>query len=119
MATIAIVDDNPDNLKLVDAVLRRAGHRVTVHDTGVGFAAIALASGPDLILLDLELPDLDGFGVLTELRRLPGRTRVVALTAHVTAADRALALKAGFDGFIPKPLDIASFPAEIETLLGA
>lgn len=117
MAEIAVVDDNPDNLKLVQAVLGRAGHRVSTHETGVGFAALARRDRPDLVLLDLELPDADGFVVLAELRRLPDRVRVVALTAHVTDDDRAAALKAGFDGFLAKPLDIGIFPAEVARLL--
>lgn len=117
MAHIAVIDDNPDNLKLVQAVLGRAGHRVSVHETGVGFAAALPRDRPDLVLLDLELPDVDGFAVLAELRRLPDRIRVVALTAHVGDDDRAAAVQAGFDGFMAKPLDIATFPAAVARLL--
>ncbi len=117
MATIAIVDDNPDNLKLVRAVLTRSGHRVAEFPTGVGFAIHAATDPPDLVLLDLELPDLDGFGVLAELRRLPHRLRVVALTAHASPEDQALATRAGFDAFISKPIDISTFPGQIGRLL--
>ncbi len=119
MATIAIVDDNPDNLKLVRAVLTRAGHRVTEFATGVGFAGRAATDPPDLVQLDLGLPDLDGFGVLAELRRLPRRLQVVALTAHASPEDQALARQAGFDAFISKPIDIATFPDQVRRLLPA
>ena len=118
MATIAVVDDNPDNLKLVQAVLSRRGHRVTEFATGVGLATVMAAGPVDLVLLDLELPDLDGFGVLAELRRLPRPIRVVALTAHAGPEDRVLAEQAGFDGFITKPIDIAMFPDQIGRVLG-
>ena len=94
------------------------GHRVAEFPTGVGLAAVVAADPPDLILLDLELPDLDGFGVLAELRRLPRPVRVVALTAHATADDRLLAERAGFDGFITKPIDIAVFPDQVSHILG-
>ena len=109
-----VVDDNRDNRKLFRAVLSRQGHVVWEFETGVGLAeAIAAAEAqPDLVLLDIQLPDLDGFEVLALLRRhCPPTLRVVALTAFAAAADRSRALAAGFDGYITKPIDITRFPA--------
>jgi two-component system cell cycle response regulator DivK len=114
---VAVVDDNVDNMKLFRAVLSRQGHVVLAFDTGVGLArAIAEAdTKPDLVLLDIQLPDLDGFEVLAQLRAACDPSlRVVALTAYASAADRARALAAGFDGYLTKPINIVRFPALVE-----
>jgi len=114
MATIVVVEDNPDNMKLFRAVLRRSGHEVREFATGVGLAATLAGAKPDLVLLDIQLPDLDGYEVLGELRAAFGpELRVVALTAHSLASDRDRVELAGFDGFITKPIDVTEFPHQV------
>lgn len=111
MAQILIVEDNPDNMKLFRALLTLKGHQVTALASGDGLLESLAESTPDLILMDIQLPGRDGFELLSEIRgsrfaRLP----VVALTAHAMSGDREKARDAGFDEYITKPIDIATFP---------
>jgi CheY-like chemotaxis protein len=106
-ALILVVEDNPANQMLIEAVLRRAGYSITV----VGSAAEALDSienrRPDLILMDVQLPGMDGLSLTRQLKADPGTAAipVVALTAHAMASDRELSFDAGCAGYITKPFD--------------
>jgi two-component system cell cycle response regulator DivK len=114
-ATILVVEDNDRNLKLVRDVLEHAGFHVVVASSGETGVDLAVEHPPDLVLLDLGLPGIDGHEALRRLRASP-RTRslpVVAVTAYAMAADRARALEAGFDGYLEKPLDVRSLPLDV------
>jgi two-component system cell cycle response regulator DivK len=118
LATFVIVEDNPDNMKLFRAVLRARGHDVVPLTSGAGLEAALSDSKPDLILLDIQLPGEDGFQILDRLRAL-GRALppIVALTAHAMTGDREKALAAGFDGYLTKPIDVATFGASVERMM--
>lgn len=116
MATVAVVEDNPDNMKLFRAALRKRGHEVIEFVTGVDLvtAIERLPTVPALILLDLQLPDRDGFEVLADLRaRWPSGLRIVALTAFAMESDRLRVRRAGFDGMITKPIEIHRFADQV------
>ena len=114
MANILVVEDNPDNMKLVATILRLKGHVVQQQMDGEGLLERIAAERPDLVLMDVQLPGRDGFALLEEIRRSPTpMLRVVALTAHAMSGDRDRALEAGFDGYITKPLDVARFPDQV------
>ena len=120
MATIVVVEDQPDNLKLLTTLLSLKGHQVVGLPNGDRLAEIMRTQKPvpDLVLLDIQLPGRDGYAVLEELRELPERSwKVVALTAHALPEDRARATAAGFDGYITKPIDVRTFPAEVARYL--
>jgi CheY-like chemotaxis protein len=118
MARILIVEDNPDNMKLFTAILGHGGHEVTGLYSGDGLAEALGNIKPDLVLMDIQLPGRDGFELLAEIRKSPwAAVRVLALTAHAMTGDREKAKKAGFDDYITKPIDIASFPTEIARAL--
>ena len=122
MATILIVEDQPDNLKLLTALLTLKGHQVIGLPNGDRVAEVLRTQrpAPALILLDIQLPGRDGFAVLEELKGLAERSwKVVALTAHAMPEDRVRAEAAGFDGYITKPIDVRTFPAEVARYLGA
>ena len=122
MATILIVEDQPDNLKLLTTLLTLKGHHVIGLPNGDRVAEVLRTQRPvpALVLLDIQLPGRDGFAVLEELKALPERSwKVVALTAHAMPEDRARAEAAGFDGYITKPIDVRTFPAEVARYLGA
>ena len=114
MANILVVEDSPDNMKLVTTVLRLKGHVVRELTDGEGLLAALAAERPDLVLMDIQLPGRDGFQLLQEIRNSPTPTlRVVALTAHAMSGDRDRALEAGFNGYITKPIDVRRFPDQV------
>lgn len=118
MATILIVEDSADNMKLFRTLLTLRGHDVLGLEGGEGLIRCVLDSRPDLILMDIQLPERDGFALLGDIRReVPRRIPVVALTAHAMAGDRERALAAGFDGYITKPIDIRAFPEQVSAAL--
>ncbi len=120
MATIVIVEDQPDNLKLLTTLLTIKGHQVVGLPNGDRLTDVVRSQpAPDLVLLDIQLPGRDGYELLAELQGLPERSwKVVALTAHALPEDRTRASAAGFDGYITKPIDVRTFPAEVARYLG-
>ena len=113
---ILIVEDNPDNMKLCRTVLAVRGHAIVGLAGGEGLLETVKSERPDVILLDIQLPGEDGFDLLSRLRasglRLPP---VIALTAHAMAGDREHALEAGFDAYLTKPIEVATFAQTVET----
>lgn len=115
VAKILVVEDNADNMKLFRAVLTLRGHAVTGLPGGEGLVDTVQGQQPDLILLDIQLPGADGFQLLALLRgTVPALPPVVALTAHAMSGDRERALAAGFDGYLTKPIDVATFGQTVE-----
>ena len=112
---ILIVEDNEKNLKLVRDVLQFRGYRTL--DAGTAGEGISLAGEhrPDLILMDIQLPDMDGGTALQRLRAEASTAGipVVALTAQAMAGDRERLLGAGFDGYLTKPINIREFPDQV------
>src|SRR5262249_36575408 len=105
--------------ELVRIVLEKCGHTVSEACDGVEALRFARELLPDLIILDLHMPGLDGFGVVRELRRDErfASTPVVALTASAMQGDRERALSAGFTGYIAKPIHLSVLRSEVERLL--
>ena len=118
MATILIVEDSPDNMNLLRALLALRRHAVVGLTSGEGLLSTIETSQPALALMDIQLPGKDGYELLAEIRGSAHRAlRVVALTAHAMAGDRERALSAGFDGYITKPIDIRGFPDQVARAL--
>lgn len=119
--TVLIVDDYPDALDVWEMYLRAEGFRVLTAATGRQALATASAGNPDLIVLDLDLPDLSGFDVARELRAQPATRHIPLIAAtgysHVVLQDRAM--QSGFDSIIVKPCDPDALVVEIERLLSA
>jgi CheY-like chemotaxis protein len=112
---ILIVEDSPDNMKLFRALLTPRGHEVVGLSGGDGMLDTIAREQPALVLMDIQLPGKDGFALLSEIRGSPhAGLRVLALTAHAMQGDRERALKAGFDGYITKPIDIRRFPEQVQ-----
>ena len=108
---ILIVEDNDKNLKLARDILQFQGFRTLEAGTATDGIALAAEHRPDLILMDIQLPDMDGVTALGRLRGSAATTSipVVALTAFAMATDRERLLAAGFDGYLAKPIDIHRF----------
>jgi two-component system, cell cycle response regulator DivK len=119
MATILLVEDTPANRALATKLLHAAGHEVLTADTAATGIALARERLPDLVLMDLGLPDMDGWHALAEIRadeRASG-LRVIAFTADAMLGDRERALSRGFDGYLSKPLDFATFAESVGAYL--
>ena len=116
---VLVVEDNALNLKLVRDVLEHAGYDVAAAATGELGVASAATETPDLVLLDLQLPGIDGHETLRRLRDgvLPDGVPVVAVTALAMAEDRDRARSAGFDGYLEKPISPRSLPGQVERFL--
>jgi two-component system cell cycle response regulator DivK len=108
---ILVVEDNEKNMKLFRDVLQAKGYATLEATSGEDAIAIASEQHPELILMDIQLPDLDGVEALLRLRadERTARIPVVALTAQAMDGDRERFLAAGFDGYLSKPVDITEF----------
>ncbi len=116
-----MVEDHPDNLKLMAYLLRAFGHEVVVARDGEEAVVAAGRERPDLILCDIHLPKLDGYGVAREVKAQPAlsATPLVAVTALAMVGDRDKIIAAGFDGYIPKPIAPQTFVKQAEEFLPA
>jgi two-component system cell cycle response regulator DivK len=119
-ATILYVEDNYDNRMLVRRVLEAEGYRVIEAEDGVQAIERLLSQTPDLVLMDINLPEIDGYEVTKRFKQLPSMDKVpvIAMTANVMKGDREKTLAAGCDGYIPKPIDIDALPDQIARFLG-
>jgi CheY-like chemotaxis protein len=116
---ILYVEDNDDNVYVVKSRLGRAGFTVLVATDGEQGVAIAESERPDLILMDLSLPGLDGWEATRRLKAAPATKDIpiIAVSAHAMAGDREGALAAGCDDYDTKPIDFARLRAKIEALV--
>jgi DNA-binding response OmpR family regulator len=121
VATILMIEDDPKFARLVEKIMRPCGHTIVHAGAGLDGLQATENTSFDLVLLDMDLPDLDGKVVATSLRARPGMQNVpiVAVTAQSDAIARRLALAFGCDGFIPKPIDTREFPVQVRAYLGA
>ena len=118
---ILIIEDNERNLKLVRDVLQFNGFQTAEARTAEDGLALASASPPDLVLLDLQLPGIDGMEAFRQLRGSPPTAGipVVALTALAMKDDRERVLRAGFDGYLEKPISVRELPSQVRAFLTA
>src|SRR5688572_24742694 len=119
MSLILIVEDNDKNLKLVRDVLQVKGYETLEAGTGEDGIRIAAERKPDLILMDIQLPGINGIDALKVLRANPATATipVIAVTASVMQQDRNLITQAGFDGYIGKPLNLKEFLDAVRLIL--
>ena len=118
---ILVCEDNLLNLRLVSDLLQAEGYQVLEATRAQQALALARESQPGLILMDVQLPGMDGLEATHRLKSDPTTAHipVIALTAHAMQGDRERALAAGCDGYIAKPIDVASFPAQVRHYLKA
>ena len=120
MFRILVVEDSPVNMALTVAILESAGHAVLQADHAVPGMEMAREQRPDLILMDIQLPDIDGLMATRMLKRDPRTAHipVIALTAHAMAEDEKKARDAGCDDFDTKPVDIQRLVGKMKALMG-
>ncbi len=112
---VLLVEDNPDNFELVRFLLERADYQVLEAHNGQMGLDLARRESPDLILMDLSLPGVDGWTAARELKADPKTASIplLAITAHTLPGDRNRAFESGFNGYISKPINIQNFAEDI------
>lgn len=117
---ILYIEDNISNLELVKRVLEIEGFEIMAAYDGQEGLELVTHRTPDLILMDINLPEMDGYEVTGKMRQVPAlqHTPIVALTANIMRGERQKSLNAGCDGYIPKPIDIDQLPKQILGFLG-
>ena len=119
MPKVLIVDDEPDTIELLGRRLTRRGYVILAAQSAEEGIAKALAEAPDIILMDIKMPQVDGLEATRQLK-FHATTRsipIITLTAHAMAEDRAIALAAGADDYESKPVDLPKLLAKMEALL--
>jgi len=118
--TALVIEDNADNMEVITFILENQGYNTLKAETGQGGFDLALAARPDFIVLDIQLPDMDGFEVLQKIRNseINHTIPVIALTSHAMAGDREQLLTAGCTGYIEKPIDPNKVISQIRRIIG-
>lgn len=116
---ILIVEDNPRNLRLLIMTLRDKGYSLLEANDGGQALAMAREERPDLIIMDIQLPRIDGLEVTRRLRQTPGlsQTPIIAITAYAMKEDRNKAFAAGCDAYVLKPIDTRQLPGIVAEML--
>jgi len=120
MKTALVIEDNADNVELITFILERNGFRTLIAETGQQGFDMAQAERPDFIILDIQLPDMDGLEVLKKIRdsEADGTIPVIAMTSFAMSGDRERLLAAGCTGYIEKPIDPYKVILQIRQIIG-
>lgn len=120
MKTALIIEDNHDNMVLITRLLEKSGYLTLQAMTGMKGFEMARKKRPDFIILDIQLPDIEGTEVLQKIRssEIGNSIPVVAMTSYAMSGDREKLLSAGCDGYIEKPIDPALVISQIKSLIG-
>jgi two-component system cell cycle response regulator DivK len=118
-ARVLYIEDNNDNMTLVQRVLEIEGYEVIPAENGERGLKLAMQELPDLIITDINLPDIDGYEVTDRLKKTTETAHIpiIAMTANVMKKDRESVIQAGCDGYISKPIDVDELPAQVEMFL--
>lgn len=116
---VLLVEDNIDNRDMMQFLLERAGYVVSTADTGLEALETAHREKPHIILMDLSMPDMDGWTAAKEIKKDPELATIplIAVTAHTLPGDRRKALESGFDSFISKPINVRTFDFMVAKVL--
>jgi two-component system cell cycle response regulator DivK len=119
MHSVLVIEDNKDNLKIMTYALQRAGYSVIAADLGEEGFKLALKERPYFILMDIDLPDMDGIETTKKIRasEIDGEIPIIAVTSYAMTGDRDRVLAAGCDGYIEKPIDPITIMEQIHAIL--
>ncbi|MBW2544709.1 MAG: response regulator [Deltaproteobacteria bacterium] len=120
MKRVLVIEDNDDNMKLITFILEKNGYGTIRAENGKTGIELALKEKPDFILLDIQLPDMDGTEVLKELRKseIDEEVPIIAITSYAMSGDRERLMEAGCNGYIEKPIDPVSIINQIREITG-
>ena len=121
MALVLVVEDQDENLDLMVYLLTAFGHETLVARDGAEGVAVAAQARPDLVVMDLQMPVMDGYEAAARLKADPGLAEIplVAVTAYAMVGDQEQILRRGFDGYLTKPIDPEAFVSELERHLAS
>jgi len=119
MKTVLVVEDNADNLQIINYALQRAGYKVISAETGEKGVELAIATCPSLILMDINLPGIDGIETTRQIRasEADGAVPIVAITSYAMRGDREKIMAAGCNGYFEKPFDPMTIVEQIHQIL--
>lgn len=120
MKKVLVVEDNADNLQIITYSLQRAGYEVISAETGEDGVAMAIANRPFFIIMDINLPGIDGIEATRRIRasELDGTIAIIAITSYAMRGDREKIIAAGCNGYFEKPFDPLTIVAQIHKLIG-
>ncbi len=120
MKTVLVVEDNIDNMELITVILKRNGYKVHSAETGQQGIDIATEEQLDFIILDIQLPDMDGMNVIRMIRSLKVNEDIpiIAMTSYAMSGDRQKVMSAGFNGYIEKPIEPENVISQIKEVIG-
>ena len=120
MKRALIIEDNEDNMELISFILKKHGYETLKAETGMQGFEMALQERPDFIILDIQLPDIDGYEVLQRIRNseIKDNIPVIAMTSYAMTGDREKLLAAGCNGYIEKPIDSRKVIDQIRIIIG-
>jgi two-component system, cell cycle response regulator DivK len=120
VSKVLYVEDNPQNMRLVRKILKHAGYTVLEAEDGLTGLDVARGEHPDLILMDINLPDIDGLEATSRLKAEADTAAIpiIALTANAMVGDREKALQAGCDGYLPKPISRQDLLTTVAEFIG-
>ena len=120
MKTALVIEDNEDNMKLITFILEKSGYGTIRAENGKMGIELALKERPDFILLDIQLPDMNGLEVLKALRisEINGDIPIIAITSYAMSGDRERMIAAGCNGYLEKPIDPANIMNQIRKVIG-
>jgi two-component system, cell cycle response regulator DivK len=120
MKTVLVVEDNKDNLQIITYALQRAGYEVINAETGEEGVDLAIASRPFFVVMDIDLPGIDGIEATRQIRasEADGSIPIIAFTSYAMVEDREKLLGAGFNGYFEKPFDPLTIMAQIHEIIG-
>ncbi|SHI38648.1 response regulator [Algibacter luteus] len=117
-STILIIEDNKQNMYMLSYLLENNGYNVLKAYNGARGLKIAHEKHPEIILIDIQLPDMDGYEICIKLRHngLPKNTTIIAVTSYAMGGDKEKAIEAGADGYIEKPINPETFVSQMEKI---
>lgn len=120
MQKALIIEDNEDNMKLITFILHNSGFGTAKAENGIRGVELAIEEKPDFIILDIQLPDIDGYEVLRRIRlaETDSKVPIIAMTSYAMSGDRQRLIGAGCTGYIEKPINAETVMAEIRGILG-
>lgn len=120
MKKVLVIEDTEDNMELISFILEQNGYQIIKAETGMEGVAMTLDERPDFIILDIQLPDIDGYEVLERIRSSEsnGSIPIIAMTSFAMTGDKERLLAAGCNGYIEKPIDPRLVISQIKNVLG-